>query len=434
MLSYIIEGGKKLEGTIAISGSKNASLPIIAGTILSGKSAKLYHVPNIHDTQITLKILRLLGCKVKKTHDKIEINTKNMNRTEIPEDLMHQMRSTVIMAGAIIGRFKEATFSYPGGCEIGARPIDLHLAAFKKLGINIEEKGGFIHCKCDKIIGTDIDLDFPSVGATENIILATVLSEGTTTITNAAMEPEIEDLAKFLNKMGAKITGAGTNIVKITGVKHLKEVGYKIMPDRIEAGTYLCMAAATGGKIKILNAEATHITPILHKLQECGCKIEIRDHTIELIAPKKLKAIDIKTMPYPGFPTDMQSVFGSMLCIAKGTSIIIENIFESRYKYCAELKKMGAKVQIEGKMAVIKGVRKLSATKVEAGDLRRWCSISFSRTCNKRNNKSRQNRIHSKGLRKFRRKITKARSKYKVRRYIKKWVNKKCQAKTKTRK
>lgn len=370
MLTYIIEGGKKLEGSLSISGSKNASLPIIAGTILSGKTSKLYHVPNIHDTQITLKILTLLGCKVKKSHGKIEINTKGMNKTEIPEDLMRQMRSTVIMAGAIIGRFKEATFSYPGGCEIGARPIDLHLSAFKKLGINIEERGGFIHCKCDRIVGAEIDLDFPSVGATENIILATVLSEGTTTITNAAMEPEIEDLAKFLNKMGAKIEGAGTNIVKIRGVKQLKEIGYKIMPDRIETGTYLCMAAATAGKIKLLDTEPEHITPILHKLQECGCKIQTRGKTIELEAPKKLKAVDIKTMPYPGFPTDMQSVFGAMLATAKGTSVVIENIFENRYKYTQELKKMGAKVQIEGKMAVIKGVRRLSGSKVESNDLR----------------------------------------------------------------
>ena len=370
MLNYIIEGGKKLEGTVSISGSKNASLPIIAATILSGKTSKLYHVPNIHDTQITLKILKLLGCKVKKERDKIEISTRQMNKTEIPEDLMKQMRSSVIMAGAIIGRFKEATFSYPGGCEIGARPIDLHLAAFKKLGINIEEKGGFIHCTCDRIVGTEIDLDFPSVGATENIILATVLSEGTTIITNAAMEPEIEDLAKFLNKIGAKIEGAGTNIVKITGVKHLKEVSYKIMPDRIETGTYLCMSAVTGGKIKVINTEPEHITPILHKLQECGCKIEIKGKTIELEAPKKLKAVDIKTMPYPGFPTDMQSIFGSMLTVAKGTSVIVENIFENRYKYTSELKKMGAKIQIEGKMAVIKGVRKLNASKVESNDLR----------------------------------------------------------------
>lgn len=370
MLSYIIEGGRKLEGKVNISGSKNASLPIIAGTILSGKTTRLYNVPNIHDTQVTLKILSLLGCKVKKNNGKIEINTRGMNKKEIPEDMMRQMRSTVIMAGAILGRFKEATFSYPGGCEIGERPIDLHLDAFQKLGINIEEKGGFIHCKCDKIIGTQIDLDFPSVGATENIILATVLSEGTTIITNAALEPEIEDLAKFLNKMGAKIDGAGTNTIKIVGVKQLKDVGYKIMPDRIETGTYLCMAAATGGKIEVNNTEPEHITPLINKLQEAGCKIQIKERKIELEAPKKLKSLDIKTMPYPGFPTDMQSIFGSMLTIAKGTSVIVENIFENRYKYISELKKMGAKIQIEGKIAVIKGVKKLNKAEVDSQDLR----------------------------------------------------------------
>ncbi len=243
MQSYVIEGGRKLEGEVYISGSKNASLPIIAGSILNGNISKLYNVPNIHDTQITLKILKLLGCKVKKNGKKIEINSKYINKKEIPEDLMRQMRSTVIMAGAIIGRFKEATFSYPGGCEIGARPIDLHLSAFKKLGINIEENSGFIRCSCDKIVGANINLDFPSVGATENIILATVLAEGITTISNAAMEPEIEDLANYLNKMGAKIEGAGTNFIKITGVKKLKEVSYKVMPDRIEAGTFLCAGA-----------------------------------------------------------------------------------------------------------------------------------------------------------------------------------------------
>ena len=370
MQNYIIEGGKRLEGTVTISGSKNASLPIIAGTILSGKQTKLYNVPNIHDTQITLKILRLLGCKVKKNHDKIEIDTKQMNKKEIPEDMMRQMRSTVIMAGAIIGRFKEATFSYPGGCEIGARPIDLHLAAFKKLGINIEEKGGFIHCSCDKIIGTEIDLDFPSVGATENIILATVLAEGVTTINNAAMEPEIEDLAKFLNKMGAKIEGAGTNFIKITGVKSLKEVGYKVMPDRIEAGTYLCMVAATGGKAKLLNAKPEHITPIIHKLEECGCKIEASEREIYIEAPKRLKAIDIKTMPYPGFPTDMQSIFGALLSTAKGTSIITENIFENRYKYIQELNRMGTKINVEGRTAIIKGTKRIQGTNVVASDLR----------------------------------------------------------------
>ena len=370
MLEYIIEGGKKLEGTVKISGSKNAALPIIEGTILSSKTTKLYNVPKIEDTKITLEILKQLGCKIRQSNGKIEINTKQMNKTIIPADMMTKMRSSITMAGAILSRFKEVTFSYPGGCEIGARPIDLHLNAFKKLGVNIEEKGGFIHCKCDKIVPTEINLDFPSVGATENIILLTALSEGTTTIRNAAMEPEIVDLSDFLNKMGAKIVGAGTNVIKIIGVKKLKEIGYKIIPDRIEAGTYLAMFAATGGKGKILNAESEHIKPIIYKLEECGCSIDVNNNEIEISAPKRLKAINIKTMPYPGFPTDMQSVFASMLAFAKGTSVVVENIFESRYKYMSELKKMGAKVQIEEKTAIIKGVKRLNGADVEAKDLR----------------------------------------------------------------
>lgn len=307
---------------------------------------------------------------MKKSNGKIEINSKGMHETEIPEDLMRQMRSTVIMAGAIIGRFKEATFTYPGGCEIGARPIDLHLKAFKKLGINIEENSGFIRCSCDKIIGADVHLDFPSVGATENIILATVLAEGITTISNAAMEPEIEDLANYLNKMGAKIQGAGTNFIKITGVKSLRDVGYKIMPDRIETGTFLCMAGVTNGRIEIINTNSEHVTPIIHKLQECGCELEVEKNRIFIDARRKLKAVDIKTLPYPGFPTDMQSIFASMLTTAKGTSIIVENIFENRFKYINELQRMGAKITIEGKTAIIKGVRRLSGTVVNSSDLR----------------------------------------------------------------
>ncbi len=370
MYSYVIEGNHGLEGTVEISGSKNASLPIIAATILSKGNCKLYNVPDIRDTKITLEIIQLLGGKVKRANGKIEINTKNINITQIPEELMGKMRSTVILAGAILGRYKEVTFSYPGGCDIGARPIDLHLKAFEKLGINIEENYGFIKCKCDKIIGANIDLDFPSVGATENIILAATLAEGITTITNAAMEPEIEDLAKFLNKMGAKIEGAGTNFIKITGVQKLKEISYNIMPDRIEAGTFLCIGAVTAGKIELKNVNPKHVVPAIHKLREMGCMIEENKNSIKLIAPKRLKAVDIKTMPYPGFPTDLQSVFGATLATAKGTSVIVENIFENRYKYTSELKKMGAKIQIEGKIAVIKGVRRLYNAKVEASDLR----------------------------------------------------------------
>ncbi len=238
------------------------------------------------------------------------------------------------------------------------------------MGVNISEDSGFITCKCDKIIGTNIDLDFPSVGATENIILASVYADGITKISNAAMEPEIVDLAKFLNKMGAKIEGAGTNIIKIIGVEKLKDVSYSIMPDRIEAGTLLCAVAITGGKVKLNKVIPEHINQVLNKLEQTGCEIKIENKCVCLKAPKKLKAVDIKTMPYPGFPTDMQSVFASILTIAKGNSVIVENIFENRYKYVSELKRMGAKITVEGRIAVIKGCRKLSGATVESTDLR----------------------------------------------------------------
>ncbi len=370
MSSYIITGGSKLEGTVSISGSKNASLPIIAASILNGGTSKLYNVPNIHDTEITLKILKILGCKTDKKNGKIIIDSSKMNCHEIPDDLMRQMRSSVVLAGAILARFKNVKFSYPGGCDIGARPIDLHLKALKKLGISIEKEAGYVKCKCDEIKGNEIHLDFPSVGATENIILASALAKGETILSNAAMEPEIEDLQNFLNKMGAKVQGAGTNIIRIIGVKSLKEVNYNIMPDRIETGTFLCMAAATSGNLEVKNANSNHIIPVIKKLEEAGCRFNIKKNTILIESSKRLKAVDIKTMPYPGFPTDMQSIFSSMLSTAKGTSIVVENIFENRYRYINELKRMGAKIDIEGRIAIIKGVKKLSNAQVEATDLR----------------------------------------------------------------
>ena len=370
MSSYIIEGGRKLNGETYVSGSKNASLPIIAASILSGKTTKLYNVPDIYDIKFTLEILKILGCKVKHTKDRVTIDSSGIITQEIPDRLMREMRSSVILAGAILGRFRNAVFSYPGGCDIGSRPIDLHLEGFKKLGVNIEENAGFIRCSCDKIIGAEIHLAFPSVGATENLMLASVLAEGETTIINAAMEPEIVDLQNCLNKMGAKITGSGTNVIKIVGVKSLKDVSYHIMPDRIEAGTILCAASITGGEIMLKNVVPGHINPVIAKLEECGVNLEIQKNIINLKAPKRLQATEIKTMPYPGFPTDMQSVFGAIMTTAKGTSVIIENIFENRYRYTNELKRMGAKITIEGKMAVIKGVRKLSGADVNSPDLR----------------------------------------------------------------
>ena len=380
MSEYIIKGGKKVAGEVTISGSKNAALPIIAASILNGGKTTLYNMPNIHDTQMMFEILKTIGAKVTKKHNKVIIDTKNINRYEIPENLMREMRSSVIFAGSLVGRFKEATFSYPGGCDIGTRPIDLHLKAFEKLGININKNYGNISCSCDKIVGEKIDLEFPSVGATENAILASCLAEGKTIITNAAREPEIIDLQNFLNKMGAKIKGAGSNQIQIIGVRHLKDVSYNIMPDRIEAGTFLCIAAITGSKLTLKNVDGTHITPVIDKLEEAGCKLEVQKNIIEIEAPKKLKAVDIKTMPYPGFPTDMQSIFASIMTVAKGTSVVVENIFENRYRYTQELIRMGAKINVEGKTAIFKGVRKLYGTTVKATDLRGGASVVIAGT------------------------------------------------------
>ena len=375
MSKFIIQGGKKLEGEVKISGSKNAALPIIAATILIQGKTTLYNVPNIQDVQTMYEIIKDIGGKVTKKNNKIIIDTSKIHTYEIPENLMRKMRSSVILAGAIIGRYNKAKFSYPGGCEIGSRPIDLHLKGFEKLGIKIKEEYGEIICSAEKIIGTQINLDFPSVGATENIILASCLAEGTTVLTNAAKEPEIEDLAKFLNKAGAKIKGVGTDRIEITGVKKLTEISYNIMPDRIESGTYLVAGAITGGNVKITNANPNHIEPVLNKLEEANCILDIGKNYVEIKAPKRVKAVDIKTMPYPGFPTDMQSIFGALLSTAKGTSIITENIFESRYKYVQELNRMGAKIKVEGRSAIIKGTKRIQGANVVALDLRGGASL-----------------------------------------------------------
>lgn len=370
MSRYVIKGDSKIEGEVNISGSKNSALPIIAACILNGGVTTLYNVPNIKDTNGMFSILSDLGCTIKKKGNKVTIDSSDINKFYIDETLMRRMRSSVIIVGALLGRFRNAIFSYPGGCEIGARPIDLHINGFKKLGINIDENTSYMICKCDKIIPAEIQLDFPSVGATENLMLASVFTDGETVIRNVAMEPEIEDLQKFLNRMGAKVSGAGSNEIRIQGVKKLKEVSYNIMPDRIETGTFLCYAAMTGGLITLNDVNFENVLPVLSKLEESGCKIYREKNKIILEAPKRLKAVDIQTLPYPGFPTDMQSVFLSMLTTAKGTSIVTENIFENRFKCVSELTRMGAKISVSGSCAVVKGVRKLVAANLMATDLR----------------------------------------------------------------
>lgn len=371
MQNYIVNGGEKIEGEVSSSGSKNSSLPILAATLLNKGITKLKNVPNIHDTKIMFDIMKLLGCKIEFNKNEVVIDSKNIDNYEIPDELMRQMRSSVILAGAILSRTKKAIFSYPGGCDIGARPIDLHLKSFKNLSIDIKEESGKIFCDSLNMEEGTITLDFPSVGATENIILAAVLSNKVVNIKNAAMEPEIVDLQNFINKIGGCISGAGTNNITIIGKSNIEtNVEYEIMPDRIEIGTLLCSAAITNGRINIKNVKIEHILPVVYKLEEIGCNIKLKDNEVSLIAKNKLKACNLKTMPYPGFPTDMQPIMSSVLGIAKGTSIIVENIFENRYKYLSELKRMGARVTIEGKAAIIKGIKRYNAAKVEATDLR----------------------------------------------------------------
>lgn len=370
MENYVVEGGNRLEGEVTISGAKNAALPIIAATLLNPEKIEIDNCPNIHDVFIMIDILNSLGCSVHMENNKMMVDTSRLNKYEIPENLMREMRSSVILAGAMLGRMKKCVFTYPGGCEIGARPINMHLDGFKQLGVSIVEESGRITCECEKLIGADITLDFPSVGATENIMLASVFADGTTYVRNVAREPEIKDLQDFLNGMGANIVGAGSNTIIIKGVKALHETVHNVIPDRIEAGTYLCLAAATQGDVIIKNVIPDHINSVLHKLKQIGSRLDVKKNEIAIRAPKLVLPTNIKTMPYPGFPTDMQSQFVSLLSIASGTSIVVETIFENRFKYVNELIRMGANITIEGRTAIIQGVDKLNGAIIETKDLR----------------------------------------------------------------
>ncbi len=371
LAKYIVHGGNKLEGEICLRGAKNSVLPIIAATLLNEGESIIHNVPHIADVKVMMDILTYIGCYAKMEDGTLIINTKNISSSEIPEDFVRKMRSSIVLLGAMVGRFGYTKISYPGGCEIGPRPIDLHLKALRQMGVEIEEIHGFIHCTKDILQGCDIHLDFPSVGATENIMLAAVKSKGITKIYNAAKEPEIIDLQNFLNAMGAKIRGAGNSCIQIEGVKRLHAVEHKIIPDRIAIGTYLIAGAITGGKIIINDVIPDHIQSVISKLKETGCEIELIDDKIKLVAPKILKSVEnIKTLPYPGFPTDMQAQMMALMTLAKGTCVISETIFENRFKHGNELIRMGANININGKFAIIKGVKKLMGTKVRSDDLR----------------------------------------------------------------
>ena len=371
MSKIVVNGGKPLSGVVKIHGAKNAVLPILAATVMTGGVHTIQNCPSLSDVSTTVEILQELGARVEREGDTLIVDTGGEMQSFIPERLMRKLRSSIIFMGAILARKKEAKISAPGGCELGPRPIDLHIKALRELGAQIEEEHGYLICRAQNLKGTDIHLDIPSVGATENIMLAACAAKGTTVISNAAREPEIEDLANYLNSMGARISGAGTSTIVIEGGSPLSAAEYRVMPDRIVAATYLCAAAATGGSITVTDVCTEHLSAVLAVLSDCGCKIKKEKNKVSLVAPQIIKSPgSIKTMPYPGFPTDAQSLFLAMLAKSDGTTLITETIFESRFKAAGELLRMGAKISVDSRVAVVKGSKKLSGACVTAQDLR----------------------------------------------------------------
>ena len=366
-----INGGRPLCGSVKIQGAKNSVLPILAATILSDEESIIEGCPSLSDVDNAIKILRYMGCNVISEEGTVAVYPENINCGFVPEEMMGAMRSSIIFLGAALSRCGRAEMSAPGGCELGARPIDLHIKALRTLGVKITESGGVLEADATEMHGGRIHLDFPSVGATENIMLAAVRAKGTTIINNAAKEPEIWDLQEFLNKMGAKVSGAGSDVLVIEGTKKLHGARHRVIADRIVAATYLCACMMCGGKISLKGVQCSHFAAVTASLRDMGAKIDISGDEIILTAPARIKPVDmLRTMPYPGFPTDAQAPITAALSLSDGVSVVAENIFENRFKHCAELAKMGADISTHGNIAVIKGVRKLSGAPVCAMELR----------------------------------------------------------------
>jgi len=374
ILEMNIQGKTKLFGEVEISSSKNAILPIIAATILTDEKIVLNKVPRIKDVFTIIQIIRKLGKEVQEERHQL-VFTGKINHLSPPYELVRQMRASFLLMGPLLSRYGKVRISLPGGCAIGTRPIDLHLKGFDALGADIRFSGGDVIAKASKLIGNHIYLDYPSVGATENIMMASTLAEGITLIENAALEPEVVDLANFINKMGGKVSGAGTNVIKIQGVEKLSGTEYTAIPDRIEAGTYLIAVAATAGEAIIKNVIPEHLKSITAKLEESGAVIEEANHSIKVKREGKIKPVYIKTLPYPGFPTDMQAQIMAYLSFAAGTSVISESVFENRFMHVQELLRMGADIKTEGKTAIIRGVKELTGAHVKASDLRAGAAL-----------------------------------------------------------
>ncbi len=377
MQRFMIEGGNRLKGTIRASGSKNATLPVLAACILNASKNTIHGAPGLRDIAVMKDVLTCLGAGVVCRGGTLIVDSSSIQSVEISEELMRRMRASNLVLGAMLGRFGRVKISYPGGCQIGSRPMNLHFKGMQAMGAVIKERYGYIYASAENLTGADIHLDLPSVGATENLMMAAVLAFGNTTIRNAAKEPEMVDLQNFLNKMGARIKGAGTDTIKIEGVRgsDLREAEHTVIPDRIEAGTHLVAAAITGGEVTLTNVIPEHMEPLLAKMREAGVDIVTGDDHVRVRGGNRIGAVDIKTMPYPGFPTDMQPQMMALLSLAEGASIITETVFENRFKHVGELRRMGADIKVEGQSAIIKGVEKLSGAHLEASDLRAGAAL-----------------------------------------------------------
>lgn len=384
MSKWRISGGNRLSGSLKVQGSKNASLPVIAASVLAGCETELINCPEISDIDASVAILRHLGCKVSRDADVLDIDSREITRCDIPRRLMEEMRSSIIFLGSILARCGRAELSMPGGCELGTRPIDIHLEALRALGAQIETEGDVIRCFAPRLRGAEITLRFPSVGATENVMLAACGAEGVTVIENAAKEPEIVDLQKFLRRLGADVSGAGTSRVEIRGFKANQAAGHRIMPDRIVCATYLCAAAAAGGRVTLTDAESEHVRPVIESLRAMGCEIIEKSQSITIVSEGALRACPpVMTGPYPAFPTDAQPLLMAASLKAAGRTVFVETMFENRYRQAQELGKLGGDIKLLGATAVVTGVDALKGAFAQATDLRGGAAVAIAALCAK---------------------------------------------------
>ena len=382
MEQYIIKGGNPLVGEVVIGGAKNAALGILAAAIMTDGECLIDNMPNVRDTNVLLQAMEGIGATIdRKGDNEVVISGKNIDSTGdliVDNEYIRKIRASYYLIGALLGKYRKAQVVLPGGCDIGSRPIDQHIKGFRALGAEVKIEHGMIIAQAEQLVGNRIYLDVVSVGATINIMMAASMAKGNTIIENAAKEPHVVDTANFLNSMGANIKGAGTDVIRIRGVEMLHSTNYSIVPDMIEAGTYMFAAAATRGDILIKNVIPKHLEAITAKLEEIGCEVEEFDDAVRVVAKRRLKSTQVKTLPYPGYPTDMQPQIGVVLALAKGTSTITESIFENRFKYLDELARMGANIKVEGNSATIEGVEKFTAARVSAPDLRAGAALCIA--------------------------------------------------------